>query len=152
MCLFRRIPIFSIDTKKKEMIGNFKRTGTVSCKGILESYDHDFLTFANGVIVPHGIYDVGSNTGYLTLGISHDTSEFVCDNFVNVWKEHLQWQYPNTKTICILCDGGDSNASSHYIVKQSLMKLASTIDVNATLSSLLFQVQPYRTLYVRTDF
>lgn len=124
------IPIFSIDTKKKEMIGNFKRQGTVSCKGKPKAYDHDFKSFSDGIIVPHGIYDVGANTGYLTLGGSHDTAEFVCDNFIHIWQQFLQWKYPNAHTICILCDGGGSNACSHHIVKQALMKLASTIEVN----------------------
>ena len=85
-CVSHKIPIFSIDTKKKEMIGNFKRQGTVSCQGVPRSYDHDFKSFADGTIVPHGIYDVGANTGYITLGTSHDTSEFVCDNFIQAWK------------------------------------------------------------------
>ena len=124
------IPIFSIDTKKKEMIGNFKRQGTVSCKGKPKAYDHDFKSFSDGIIVPYGIYDVGANTGYLTLGVSHDTAEFVCDNFIHIWQQFLQWKYPNAHTICILCDGGGSNACSHHIVKQALMKLASTIGVN----------------------
>lgn len=124
------IPIFSIDTKKKEMIGNFKRQGTVSCKGKPKAYDHDFKSFSDGIIVPHGIYDVGANTGYLTLGVSHDTAEFVCDNFIHIWQQFLQWKYPNAHTICILCDGGGSNACSHHIVKQAFMKLASTIGVN----------------------
>ena len=124
------IPIFSIDTKKKEMIGNFKRQGTVSCKGKPKAYDHDFKSVSDGIIVPHGIYDVGANTGYLTLGVSHDTAEFVCDNFIHIWQQFLQWKYPNAHTICILCDGGGSNACSHHIVKQAFMRLASTIGVN----------------------
>jgi hypothetical protein len=112
------------------MIGNFKRQGTVSCKGKPKAYDHDFKSFSDGIIVPYGIYDVGANTGYLTLGVSHDTAEFVCDNFIHIWQQFLQWKYPNAHTICILCDGGGSNACSHHIVKQALMKLASTIGVN----------------------
>lgn len=142
-CEFHDIPIFSIDTKKKEMVGNFKRQGTVSCKGYPKAYDHDFKTFSDGTIVPHGIYDIGANTGYLTLGTSHDTAEFVCDNFVQVWQEHLQWKYPNTDTICILCDGGGSNACSHHVVKQSLMKLASTIGVNI----IILHYPPYCSKY-----
>lgn len=105
------------------MIGNFKRQGIVSCTGKPKAYDHDFKSFSDGIIVPYGIYDVGANTGYLTLGVSHDTAEFVCDNFIHIWQQFLQWKYPNAYTICILCDGGGSNACSHHIVKQALMKL-----------------------------
>ena len=105
------LPIISIDTKKKEMIGNFKRDGKALCNGPLKSLDHDFSTFSDGQIVPHGIYDVTRNEGYMTLGISHDTSKFVCDNIARVWREHLKEQYPNARTLVILCDGGGSNSS-----------------------------------------
>lgn len=78
------LPIISIDTKKKELIGNFKRNGKVLSKGQPKSLDHDFATFSDGQIVPHGIYDVTKNVGYMTIGTSHDTSKFVCDNRVYV--------------------------------------------------------------------
>ena len=142
-CVSKGIPIFSIDTKKKEMIGNFKRQGTVSCKGVPKSYDHDFKTFSEGTIVPHGIYDVGTNTGYLSLGTSHDTVEFVCDHFIDVWQNHLQWEYPNAETVCILCDGGGSNACSHHIVKQTLMQMAVTLDINI----IMLHYPPYCSKY-----
>ena len=142
-CEANGIPVFSIDTKKKEMIGNFKRQGTVLCKGKPKAYDHDFNSFADCMIIPHGIYDVGANDGYLTLGKSHDTAEFVRDNFTEVWQRHLQWKYPNAHTICILCDGGGSNASSHHIVKQEFMKLASDIGVNI----IMLHYPPYCSKY-----
>lgn len=86
------LPIISIDTKKKEMLGNFKRDGKALSNGTLRAFDHDFSTFSDGQIVPHGIYDVTKNVGYLTMGISHDTSWFVCDNIKRVWKNHLRKQ------------------------------------------------------------
>ena len=143
-CETADIPILSIDTKKKEMLGNFKRAGKVSSKGgTPKSYDHDFKTFSNGTIVPHGIYDVGANNGYLTLGTSHDTSDFMCDNLENVWCEHLQWQYPNANTVCILCDGGGSNACSHHVVKQSLLKLSAKLNLNI----IMIHYPPYCSKY-----
>ena len=63
------------------------------------------------------------------MGISHDTSKFVCDNIARVWKEHLKEQYPNARPLIILCDGGDSNSSSHRIVKQDLMDLANELGI-----------------------
>ena len=142
-CVSQGIPIFSIDTKKKEMIGNFKRQGKVSCKGQPKSNDHDFKTFSEKTIVPHGIYDVGANTGYLELGTSHDTAEFVCDHFISVWQEHLQYKYPDTDTICILCDGGGSNASSHHIVKQTLMQMSTILGLNI----IMLHYPPYCSKY-----
>jgi len=123
------LPIISIDTKKKEMLGNFKREGKAFSNGQPLAYDHDFSTFSDGQIVPHGIYDVTRNVGYITLGISHDTSKFVCDNIARVWLEHLQEQYPNARTLVILCDGGGSNSSAHRIVKQDLMDLANKLGI-----------------------
>ena len=123
------LPIVSIDTKKKEMLGNFKREGKALSNGPLKSLDHDFSTFSDGQIVPHGIYDVSKNVGYMTLGISHDTSKFVCDNIARVWENHLKWQYPDARTLVILCDGGGSNSSAHRIVKQDLMDLANKLGI-----------------------
>lgn len=121
--------IVSIDTKKKEMLGNFKREGKALSNGPLKSLDHDFSTFSDGQIIPHGIYDVTRNVGYMTLGISHDTSRFVCDNIARVWEQHLKWQYPDAHTLVILCDGGGSNSSAHRIVKQDLMDLANKLGI-----------------------
>jgi hypothetical protein len=124
------LPVISIDTKKKELLGNFSRLG--SAYSILErhTYDHDFLSSADGQIVPHGIYDVNENIGYVTLGLSKDTSEFVCDNLSKCWTETLQYKYPDAETMLLLCDGGGSNASAHYIVKQDLVKLAKSLNIN----------------------
>ena len=74
------LPIISIDTEKKELIGNFKREGKALTTGQPKSLDHDFATFSDGQIVPHGIYDVTKNVGCMTIGTGHDTSGFVCDN------------------------------------------------------------------------
>lgn len=137
------LPIISIDTKKKELVGNFKRDGKVLAIGHPKSLDHDFATFSDGQIVPHGIYDVTKNVGYMTIGTSHDTSKFVCDNIERVWNEHLREQYHGANTIVILCDGGGSNSSSHRIVKQDLMRLASKLDMNL----LVMHYPPYCSKY-----
>lgn len=129
-CMEAGIPILSIDTKKKELIGNFKRPGQVLSNGSPRCYDHDFETFAEAKIVPHGIYDIARNTGYLTVGCDHDTSEFVCANIERVWEEHLHDIYPYAGTMVLLCDGGGSNSSSHRIVKQDFMDLANRIGIN----------------------
>lgn len=126
-CLKAGIPIISIDTKKKEMVGNFKRSGQVYCSSSPKTFDHDFATSSSGTIVPHGIYDIANNTGYLTIGTSHDTSEFVCDNIERVWNGHLKALYPNADLLVVLCDGGGSNACRHHIVKQDLIDLSTRI-------------------------
>jgi len=67
-------PIISMDTKKKEYLGNFYRDGYAYTQDTLLAFDHDFNSFAQGVIIPHGLYDVCANTGYINLGTSKDTS------------------------------------------------------------------------------
>lgn len=142
-CLDQKVPVLSIDTKKKEMTGNFKRSGLVLCDGVPKALDHDFQTYSTCTIVPHGIYDIGANTGYMTIGTSHDTAEFVCDNILRVWTEHLQWQYPKAENICLLCDGGGSNSSSHNVFKQSLMKLSKNLE----LGIMVVHYPPYCSKY-----
>ena len=138
-CIKAGIPIISVDTKKKEMVGNFKRDGQVYCTSAPKALDHDFETFSEGVIVPHGIYDIALNTGYLSIGTSHDTSEFVCENIERVWNRHLKPLYPDARMLVILCDGGGSNSSRHRIVKQDLMGLADRIG----LRILVMHYPPY---------
>ena len=127
-------PIVSFDTKKKEYLGNFYRDGHLYTQQTLHTYDHDFNSFADGVIVPHGIYDLLRNTGYLNLGTSKDTSEFACDCLRNWWYNEGQRVYPHATSILGLCDGGGSNSSRHYIFKEDLQKLADEIGVEIRIA------------------
>jgi hypothetical protein len=122
-------PIVSMDTKKKEVIGNFYRAGQLYTTGEIRTYDHDFTSAAAGVVIPHGIYDVQRNTGFLHLGTSRDTSEFACDSLRHWWLEQGQFDYPEATSILLLCDGGGSNNARHYIFKQDLQQLANQIGV-----------------------
>ena len=124
------LPVLSIDTKNKEPIGNFDRGEAFYGKNKRRTLDHDFLTQASGIVVPHGIYDYAGNKGYITLGTSKDTSEFVCDNIAYYWQNHLQWIYPEADSILLLCDGGGSNSCRHHIVKHDLYKLSKLLDMN----------------------
>ena len=127
-------PIISMDTKKKELLGNFYRNGKLYTRVELQTYDHDFISYAAGVIIPHGIYDCVRNTGYINLGTSRDTSEFACDSFRNWWYNEGRHLYPNATSILVLCDGGGSNSSRHYIFKQDLQELADEIGVEIRIA------------------
>jgi Rhodopirellula transposase. len=128
------LPVLSIDTKQKEMIGCFDRGESYYGKEKRSTLDHDFLSHASGVVVPHGIYDCFQNKGYITLGQSKDTSEFVCDNILYYWQNHLQWVYPTAESMLILCDGGGSNSCLHHIVKEDFYKLSKILDMNILIA------------------
>ena len=126
----RGLPVLSIDTKKKELLGNFDRGDRYYGNGVRRVNDHDFLCAADGVVVPHGIYDVARNRGYLTLGVSQDTSEFVCDNLLWYWQQDLQYRYPHADSLLLLCDSGGSNHCRHHVVKYDLFRLAQQLQVH----------------------
>ncbi len=127
-------PIVSMDTKKKEYLGNFYREGHLYTLEALRTYDHDFNSFAEGVIIPHSFYDLRLNVGYIHLGTSHDTSEFACDSFRHWWYTYGRFHYPDATSILVLCDGGGSNSSRHYIFKKDLQALASEIGVEIRIA------------------
>ena len=96
------LPVLSIDTKQKEMLGNFDRGESYYGKDKRKVLDHDFQSYSSGMVIPHGIYDCFDNKGYITLGTSKDTSEFVCDNLLYYWQTELQWVYPDAESMLLL--------------------------------------------------
>jgi len=121
------LPVISIDTKKKELLGDFYRDGRIDTQGTIETNDHDFGSAGSGTVIPHGVYDVGRNRGFLHLNTSHDTSELACDSIAAWWEEHGRADYPGAKKILVLCDGGGSNSATRYIFKEELQKLADRL-------------------------
>jgi hypothetical protein len=124
-------------------MGEFYREGKGYCTKAMEVNDHDFLSSAKGVIIPHGIYDVKRNEGYMTLGMSHDTSEFSCDCIKNWWEGYGKYLYPNATSILILADGGGSNSSRHYIFKEDLQKIVNKIGIEIRIA----HYPPYTSKY-----
>jgi hypothetical protein len=125
------------------VIGNFYRDGQGYCTEPLEVFDHDFLSSADGVLIPHGIYDLKRNAGYLTLGTSHDTSEFSCECIKDWWERYGKHSYPSASSILILADGGGSNSSRHYIFKEDLQKLVNEIGIEIRMA----HYPPYTSKY-----
>lgn len=121
-------PIVSVDAKKRELLGTFYRDGKVYTRdGGLLAWDHDFPSWAEGVVLPYSIYDLKRNEGYISLGTSHDTSAFACDSIGWWWDEHGRLLYPHANSICLLCDGGGSNSADKYLFKEDLQKLCNRI-------------------------
>lgn len=122
-------PYFSIDTKAKEHLGQLFRAGRSRCSQPFHAFDHDFPSWADGGLIPHGIYDRVRNRGHINLGLSHDTSQFACDSFRWYWNRIGQRGYPEATSILWLCDGGGSNAANQYLFKHDLQRLAAQIGV-----------------------
>jgi hypothetical protein len=123
------LPVVSIDTKKKELIGDFYRAGEIEAQGTIEVNDHDFGSMGSGTVIPHGIYDVGLNRGFVHLNTSHDTSELACDSLAAWWDDHGRSAYPGATRLLVLCDGGGSNSASRYVFKEALQALADRLGV-----------------------
>lgn len=114
--------IVSIDTKKKELVGNFKNDGQVWTRQAAAVDDHDFRSQAKGVAIPYGIYDVLANRGSVFIGISCDTAEFAVDCLAMWYACEGCLHYPNTREILILADSGGSNGRTRRTWKYWLQK------------------------------
>ena len=122
--------MISVDTKKKELIGNLSRNGKIYTTETMEVFDHDFPSLAEGVAIPHTIYDTFQNKAYVTIGTSRDTSEFACDSIRQWWNHHGKLLYLTATSILMLMDGGGSNSSRHYIFKQDLQALVDELGID----------------------
>ena len=122
-------PIVSMDTKKKEFVGDLFRAGQAYATGANAVLDHDFPSYAQGKIIPHGLYELKRNVGHITLGTSHDTSQFACDSFRLWWRRRGQRAYPDATSILLLCDGGGGNNCRHHIFKEDLQRLVNRINI-----------------------
>jgi len=128
--LCRGYAVLSVDVKKKEMLGPFRRSGQVWCDDALNAYGHDYASFSNGKVVPHGIYGLGRKEGYLTLGQSADTAEFNVACLRKYWKEHGSKIYPAQTPVLLLLDGGGPNSSRVRLFKQELQEWADEAGIN----------------------
>ena len=119
-------PYFSMDTKAKEFLGRLFRKGRIRCSRAFDAFDHDFPSWADGVLIPHGIYDPVRNCGHVNLGLSHDTTEFACDSLRWYWNRIGKQCYPEAETMLLLLDCGGSNAAHTYIFKHDLQAVADS--------------------------
>ena len=129
-------PVISVDTKKKEHVGNFKNPGkTWRRKGdpILVE-DHDFPSLGIGRAIPYGTYDVGRNEGLVNVGISSDTAEFAVNSILKWWNEFGERNYPKANEILICADGGGSNGSNNRLWKYCLQRFSDKTGLEVTVA------------------
>mgnify|MGYP001564560909 CR=1 FL=1 len=131
-------PMISIDCKKKELIGNFKNNGKEwQPKGqnkIVNVYD--FKSLSDGRAVPYGVYDILQNTGFVNVGIDHDTANFAGESVRRWWNKVGKTLYPEAREILITSDGGGSNGVRNRLWKIELQSLANETGLKITVTHL----------------
>lgn len=112
-------PIISVDTKKKQLVGLFKNPGTTWEKQCVDVNAHDFRSYAKGIAIPYGVYEVLLNRGYVFVGTSSETAEFAADSIAQWWQIAIK-DYQDPSKLLILADGGGGNSSRTRAGKASV--------------------------------
>jgi transposase len=130
------LPVISVDTKKKELVGNYSNRGQEwHPQGEPQkTLVHDFPDKELGKAIPYGIYDVGRNEGWVSLGIDHDTAEFAVDSILAWWKNMGSKTYPKATKLLIMADAGGSNSSRSRLWKAGLQRLANLTGIELHMS------------------
>jgi hypothetical protein len=135
-CLESGVPVISVDTKKKELVGNFKNGGREwQPEGEPELVDvHDFPQDAIGKAIPYGVYDVGANDGFVSVGVDHDTPVFAVTSIEAWWKQVGSLRYPEARELFITADAGGSNGYRSHVWKYELQRLADKLGIAIRVS------------------
>jgi hypothetical protein len=130
------VPVISVDTKKKENIGNFKNNGEEyrPNKDPRKVLDHDFPIKELGKIAPYGVYNLNNNTGFVNVGTSHDTSEFAVESISRWWETVGKHTFPEQRKIYITCDSGGSNGCRVRMWKYQLQQFADRTGLEVEVS------------------
>jgi hypothetical protein len=128
-------PVVSVDTKKKELVGNFANGGREwAPAGQAPSvYDHDFPSWAEGKAIPYGVYDLGENEGFVSVGDDHDTPAFAVASLESWWVALGRLRYPDATRLLVTADSGGSNAARSRAYKKHLAAFAERHHLDVTL-------------------
>lgn len=128
------LPVISVDTKKREQVGQFKNAGTAWTQHPILTNDHDFLRYAVGIAVLYGVLDLPANRGHLFVGTTHDTATFAVDALVRWWKHDGRCRYPRAQRLLILADNGGSNGPRNRAWRFNLQtKLVDVFGLSVTV-------------------
>jgi hypothetical protein len=135
-CVARGVPVISVDTKKKELVGNFKNAGREwQPQSEPDRVDvHDFPSDALGKAIPYGVYDVAADDGFVSVGVDHDTPVFAVTSIEAWWSQVGAKRYPDAREIFITADAGGSNSYRSHVWKQQLQRLADKLDMSIQVS------------------
>jgi hypothetical protein len=129
------LPVISVDTKKKELIGAFKNPGAAWDRQPRPVNDHDFRSDASALAVPRGLYDTGANCGAVFVGTSHDTPAFAADTLAQWWLNEGRSRYPQAQELLLLADGGGSNGWRCHAWKKALQdRVCNPFGLTVTVS------------------
>ena len=135
-CIKRGVPFISVDTKKKELVGNFKNAGVEwQPKDMPELVDvHDFPSDAVGKAIPYGVLDVADNSAFVNVGTDHDTPVFAVTSIAAWWKRMGSKRYPDARELFITADAGGSNGYRSRVWKVELQRLADELAISIHVS------------------
>jgi len=128
-------PVISVDTKKKENLGNYSNVGREWCpKGKpIETNTHDFPNKELGKAIPYGVYDIGRNEGWVNVGVTRDTAQFAANSIRRWWTRMGSYRFPTATRLLITADAGGSNGYRLRLWKTELQKLATFMGLNITV-------------------
>jgi hypothetical protein len=132
--LAQGLPVISVDTKKKEWVGNFKNPGRCWRRRSREVLDHDFPAWAVGRAIPTGVYDIAANEGYVVVGTSHETAQFLGAVIRRWWQEVGRQRYPAASRLLIEIDGGGASDPRTWLWKVALQELADQTGLVVTVT------------------
>jgi transposase len=131
-------PVISVDTKKKELVGDFKNSGREwQCKGQPEAvrvHDFEIREFDKGKVAPYGVYDLGQNVGWVSVGVDQDTASFAVESIRRWWRWMGRPSYPKAKRLLITADSGGSNGARVRLWKWELQQLADETGMEISVS------------------
>jgi Rhodopirellula transposase DDE domain len=129
------LPIISVDSKKRELIGNFKNPGTKWDRSSVPVNDHDFRSDASGVGISYGIYDPPNNRGTVCVGTSHDTPAFAAHSIATWWKREGSRRHGRASKLLVLADSGGSNGCNSWAWKTEIQaQLCNPFSITATIA------------------
>jgi Rhodopirellula transposase DDE domain len=129
-------PVVSVDAKKKEQLGPYHRPGRSwrPAGDPVKVRDHDFPDAQLGKVVPYGIYDIAANTGFVSVGTSHDTAAFAVNALRLWWRAEGASRYPGARRLLVTCDAGGSNSYAIRLWKDELARLAAEAGLEITVA------------------
>jgi hypothetical protein len=135
-CVAQGVPVISVDTKKKELIGNFKNAGREwQPEGEPDLVDvHDFPSAAVGKAIPYGVYDIAANDGFVSVGVDHDTPVFAVTSIEAWWNQVGAKRYPSVDRLFITADAGGSNGYRSHVWKYELQHVADRLGMSIHVS------------------